>query len=244
MKITDRLAATPAFDPASADQALDVALARAGLRDAEKRQSFRDGPVAGAVKRALEQTRTMLVRLFEDVDAIRTDRRRTEYGRAVDARDAIKRGFASIKATLDETYNSLADARERLEVAIDEALIPERRTCEAAEIRAHLARLPDADRLKLLEERIEAGDAETVHAIMSAPVYLSGLNEVERASLRARAEAKFAPELVARRAGMDALESSLRGAAAELIRLETSALHPERLQPGDREPGLHVPEVA
>src|SRR5690606_10716655 len=99
VKITDRLAATPAFDPASADRALDVALARAGLRDAEKRQVFRDGPAAGAVKRTLEQTRTMLVQLFDQVDAIRTDRRRTEYGRAVDARDAIRRGFASIKST-------------------------------------------------------------------------------------------------------------------------------------------------
>lgn len=244
MKITDRLGATPAFDPSSADHALDHSLIHAGLRDPAKRQSFRDGPVAGGVKRALEQTRTTLVQLFDQVDEIRTDRRRTPYGRSVDARDAIRKGFGSIKATLDGEYNALADARERLALAIDEALVPEARTCEAAEIRGHFASLPDADRFKLAQERIEAGDAETVHALLSAPAYLSGLNETERAGLRTKAEERFAPELVARRQGMDQLESSLKGAAAELVRLETSALHPERLDPSDREPGLHVPEVA
>lgn len=244
MKITDRLAATPAFDPASADQALDVVLARAGLKDGKARQAFRDGPAAGTVKAGLEKARAMLVQLFDQVEEIRTDRRRTEYGRAIDARDAIRKGFSSIKSTLDESYNGLGEARERLAVAIDEALVPERRTCEPSEVRGHLAGLPDADRLKLLEERVEAGDLETVAAALSGPAFLSGLTEDQRKIIRARAEEHFAGELVARRAGMEQLEQSLRGAAAELVRLETSALHPERLQPADVEPGLHVPEVA
>ncbi len=240
----EKLAATPAFNPESADHALDHALIHAGLRDAAKRQSFRDGPVAGGVRRALEQTCATLVQLFDDVDTIRADRKRTDYGRAVDARDRLRAGFASLKGTLDQEYNALADARERLGVAIDEALVPEQRTCEAAEIRGHFASLPEADRFKLAEERIEAGDTETTNALLSAPAYLSGLNETQRVGLRQKAEQHFAGELVARRHGMDALESRLKGAAAELVRLETSALHPERLDPSDREAGLHVPEVA
>lgn len=244
MKIADRLRATPAFDPASADKALDSSLVHAGLRDGAKRQSFRDGPVAGGVRRALEAARTQLVMLFDQVDEIRTDRRRTPFGQAADARDAIRKGFGSMKATLDQEYNALAEARERLALAIDESLVPERRTCEAAEIRGHFASLPDADRLKLLEERVEAGDLETVAAALSGPSFLSGLTDDQRKKIRDQAEQRFAPELVARRVGMDALERSLKGAAAELVRLETSALHPERLQEADREPGLHVAEVA
>lgn len=239
-----KLAATPAFNPETADQALDITLAIAGLKDGAARQAFRDGPAAGGVKRALEFARTQLVALFGEVDTIRADRRRTPYGQAADARDAIRRGFGSIKGSLDQEFNALVEARQRLGVAIDEALAPAARTCEAAEIRGHFASLPDADRFKLLEERVEAGDAETVHAVLSAPPFLSGLSDTQRAALRAQAEQRFAPELVARRAGLDALEGSLKGAAAELVRLETSALHPERLQPADREPGIHVAEVA
>lgn len=70
----------------------------------------------------------------------------------------------------------------------------------AGQVRSHWAQQAGAKALKGLREAIEAGDRETVSAVLHGPSYLSGLSPENQALLRRMAAEKFAPEQVARRA--------------------------------------------
>lgn len=69
----------------------------------------------------------------------------------------------------------------------------------AGQVRAHWAGQGNTKAFKGLHDAIEAGDRETVSAVLNAPSYLSGLSPENHALLRTMAARKFAPDKVARR---------------------------------------------
>jgi hypothetical protein len=72
----------------------------------------------------------------------------------------------------------------------------------SVELRAHAKSLDRAGREKLLSEALEAGDDATLHAVLGAQAFLSGLSRFDHAQYVHRYNTQKNPQLVARHAVM------------------------------------------
>lgn len=107
---------------------------------------------------------------------------------------ASKRVLTVIQKNYDELSKIGQQLDEHIAAAIDD---PARKTpvglSVATEIRAHVKALPDGKRATFAYAAVEAGDKQTVAALLHAPAYLSGLTDKQMAALRQRAAHAFAP---------------------------------------------------
>ncbi|MBZ9758424.1 hypothetical protein LB524_24350 [Mesorhizobium sp. ESP6-5] len=67
------------------------------------------------------------------------------------------------------------------------------------EIRRHLLGLKENDRLTVALKAIDAGDKETMAAVLIGPAFLTGFTDEQRAMLRSRQAEKMAGDLIARK---------------------------------------------
>lgn len=118
---------------------------------------------------------------------IGTTTNRAELARAASAQ------MTRVTRHFDKAVPALETRRDALEKEIAAVITPGQHDPVGVEIRAHFKaqKEPFAAAMKL----VEGGDARTTAALLSAPAFLSGLNEEQQATVRAQARVKFAPEL-------------------------------------------------
>ena len=115
----------------------------------------------------------------------------------------------------DKLAHSIQEERERVSDTLNaEAQIGE--TPRAGEIRGHFRSLSKQDRNELYHQMMAEGDPETVSALTSAPGYLSGLTEKQKANLLYAYKKRVAPQYVARLEALDKAEEVALNAAAGL----------------------------
>lgn len=118
---------------------------------------------------------------------------------AIDELVSTTRGVSErVLATVQKNYEELEKVAQSLGQQVDTAIDdPARNTpvglSVATEIRAHVKSLADGKRSTFAYAAVEAGDKQTVAAILHAPAYLSGLTDKQMSALRQRAAYAFAP---------------------------------------------------
>ncbi|MCC6920495.1 MAG: hypothetical protein IT548_14960 [Alphaproteobacteria bacterium] len=137
--------------------------------------------------------------------------------------DAASRALARLSPSIDRRVEELKRHFDTLTKAVETALDdPKRKTPEglalASEVRAHLKSLPEAKRLKFAAEAVDAGDRETVAALLQAPPFLSGFDAQAMSILRARAANKFAGVESAQLEAVNTLIERATGAGGRLMR--------------------------
>jgi hypothetical protein len=107
---------------------------------------------------------------------------------------------------LDDNAKKVGSARVALEnrtAAVENDIQSRMELSEsdhAGEIRAHVLKMDDGERVTFVHKAIEAGDKETVGAILKAPAYLSGLEAKQHSALMDAYREKVAGDLVALKA--------------------------------------------
>lgn len=120
-------------------------------------------------------------------------------GGAVDQLVAATEGASKrVLSVVQKNYEELGKIEQTLDQQVAAAIDdPARKTpvglSVATEIRAHVKALPDGKRATFAYAAVEAGDKQTVAALLHAPPYLSGLTDKQMAALRQRAAHAFAP---------------------------------------------------
>lgn len=94
-----------------------------------------------------------------------------------------------------EALATLAARQEAIQGQIEKAITPRGCPTTAAQIRSHFAGQGAAASQEAMKA-VRSGCQATAAAILSAPAYLSGLNENSYSLLRKAASEQFAPELV------------------------------------------------
>lgn len=110
-----------------------------------------------------------------------------EFAAAADA--AITRACQ----TIDRRVATLDRHKAALEARVQEALRPAAPLPVLQEVRAFVRGLPDADRTTFLTSAAQAGDRDTVGAVLSGPLYLSGISDELAETVRATAAKALAP---------------------------------------------------
>jgi hypothetical protein len=111
--------------------------------------------------------------------------------------DFAEKTAKTIEARVED---ALAPARKRLgelQRQLEERLTPSVSPGHAIrdqEIRQHFAQLKGEEKMRRADEAMKAGDLVTVRALMTAPAYLTGLNEQTQKRLRGEYLARIAPE--------------------------------------------------
>lgn len=142
---------------------------------------------------------------------------------AANARDLSERFEKRRKEVTDAAERARKAADAEVEAAQNEIerTLPKQDGPRAAEIRSYFRDLPATERQQKMTEAIDAGDAETVAALTSAPGYLAGLDSDIQSKARQRFAERHAPEAtgqlqaaqraadLARQASTDAIECGL-----------------------------------
>lgn len=131
---------------------------------------------------------------------------------------ASKRVLAAVQKNYEELEKISQTLGQQVAAAVDD---PARKTPEglavATEIRAHMKGLPEAKRSAFAYSAVEAGDKQTVAAILHAPAYLSGLTDRQMATLRHRAELTYAPNESAQLEAVRSASDMLASAGSRLV---------------------------
>jgi len=147
-------------------------------------------------------------------------RLRVVTGREAEFAAAARAAFDRAAATIDNRKTELEGYRDQLAKRITAALFRSedahpQAIAQAGEIRAHMK--GEKQRFRLLVDAIEAGDRQTVAAVLAAPPYLSGLTPKQHSELRGLAERKFAPTETAQRDAADAIIAHVMKVASVFV---------------------------
>jgi len=107
----------------------------------------------------------------------------------------------------DTSYKHLHQSRQALAEQIDAAVRPKAPDAMGVEIRSHMKAGKKA--FAEMAERIQKGDRRTVAAVLTAPAYLSGLDDKQYDTLLGMAEKTFCPDEVATLGQIDKATSRL-----------------------------------
>ena len=120
------------------------------------------------------------------------DRQLIEVAALADKRqETATRAMDSAAKTLMQGIKSLDESLSKpLQATADHTI--------SAEIRAHAKALSNEDRRALVITALEKGDTKTLNAVLGAPSYLSGLDEVLQAHFTRQWNEKQTPEIVKR----------------------------------------------
>jgi hypothetical protein len=112
---------------------------------------------------------------------------------------AAQQRFNAIAPTVDTAVKKLKGIQQVLEKRVNEAISdPQAQTAPgialASEVRAHIKAMQPTDRTEFVRTLVTSGDKRSLHALLSAPGYLSGLDAGSLDTLRALASNHFAKQ--------------------------------------------------
>jgi hypothetical protein len=110
---------------------------------------------------------------------------------------AEKRQDAALKA-MDSAIKTLTQGIKSLDESLSKPLQAGTDNSISAEIRAHAKALSNEDRRALIINAMDKGDTKTLNAVLGAPAYLSGLDEVMQAHFTHEWNTKQTPEIAKR----------------------------------------------
>ena len=161
---------------------------------------------------------------------------------------ACEISFERAAARADQAMTRIKEVRDSLASAVEAKIVDPnatRNAAMAAETRAHIKAMEPMERMVFLRERLARNDIATVHAVLAASDFLSGLDVASVTQLRKETERHFAPLETAQRDSSDAVIQQLMSATgiflngllqqkvAEPAPEETDAL--KRLRDGEGE---------
>jgi hypothetical protein len=149
-------------------------------------------------------------------------------GREREYAAAAKAAFDRAAATFDHRFREVRAARAQLDDKVRAAVHqPEDRrpeaTALAAEVRSHFKGRGKRAMLEL-NNAIARGDRASVAAVLSAPAFLSGLDNEQQQAARRLAQHRFAPVEAAQVEAMERLDAHMMMASTHLVELFTKAV--------------------
>ncbi|HKA16609.1 MAG TPA: hypothetical protein VKH41_16425 [Myxococcota bacterium] len=148
---------------------------------------------------AFTRIHARLGKLHTAEGALNADRTLDPVARSAQIADLRLKIAAELKPAFEKAHAQVAEALAGVETKIDERLYSGVKTASREEIRQHVRRMPTAQRASFVRERARAGDAQTVAAVLTAPGYLSNLDDAGQRGLRDSIVADVAPDLHAER---------------------------------------------
>ena len=156
---------------------------------------------------AADEARSRLGKFLEAVDETGADGRLSREGKAEERKKAAEKALAAFDGskTLERARESVASVMASWEAKITKLVQPAKDHGEAvthAQIRDRLSSMKDTkERMSFLERH--GADPTLANAVLSAPSFLSGLNEVELAFVRSKVEARaLPPEVIEAKAAL------------------------------------------
>ena len=113
-------------------------------------------------------------------------------------------------------------------------LIPDQDGARAGEIRSYFRSLDDGARQTTLQQAVQAGDSETVAALVNSPAYLSGLTGEQQAHAKQRYAETHAPEATAALKAVERAEQLASQAAGDAIHHGVLHLENDTLEYAER----------
>lgn len=110
------------------------------------------------------------------------------------AREALPH-VERVTSSVGKAIEQLRKRREALDKQLDEKIIGDGRDPVGAEIRSLLQRMPKGNAAIKVADAARLGDRRTVAAALSAPAWVSGLDEQQRTTLRDVARKALEPDL-------------------------------------------------
>jgi hypothetical protein len=187
--------------------------------------AIEDDDTLDAMKMALASADGAAQQLAAVVKALSADTTMTADARSVKARQTtLKLGDRAAKAL--EAGRKAADeeiARLTAETAAPSGPEDEHQLALEQSMIAALRQLSREERNRIVGNAIRSGDERTVHAVLSAPAWLSGFNDTELELKRGEYQGRVHPQTVARlrrlRKGVEATERAGRALVAFVRRL-------------------------
>jgi hypothetical protein len=145
--------------------------------------------------------------------------------------DAMQLAFDRVMPKVERCLNLIRQQRATIANNVAKALDDrDARTAAgialAQEVRAHMKELPKTERAAFALAAVHTGDKGTVHALLSAPAFLSGLEPDSHGAIRQAAAAKFAPVDHAQVTAADKVISHVERAAESFVK-KFAALRPK-----------------
>lgn len=137
------------------------------------------------------------------------------------AEKTIKTVEARIEAARAKAQDRLKELGEHLQAQLYPPAVAGRAT-QDQEIRAYFARLPGEEKISRANAAMNSGDETTVRALVTAPAYLSGLNDKTHERLKVGYLQRVAPEALQLGRQIQQGLELVNGAAAALL-TDTSA---------------------
>lgn len=162
-----------------------------GYTDATK------GYVEGA-ERALREAYTGVGAVFDAGDAVKRDLSMTVAGRTIKVDDMAQRVFTRVAKMFDTESANLSKGIAQIEERLNAPVNARAAHPIAAEIRAYIRDMKDADRPNFVFNAITRGDFVTAEAALAGPSYLCGLTPEGHAALLRKYHERAAPEDAAR----------------------------------------------
>lgn len=173
-----------------------------------------DLPTTRTVREAFARVRARLEKLHKAEDALNRDRTLADPARSAQLYELRAKVAADVKPVLEAEHARVSDAIDGTERKIDERLYAGHKTASREEIRRHVASLPTDQRSRFVRERSKTGDLQTVAAVLTAPSYLSGLDDDGQRALRDAITEDLAPDLAAERRELRGVSQRLEQAAS------------------------------
>ncbi len=182
MQLDNRV--TPALHPANVTK-ID------GYGDATK-------AYAAGAERALEEAYSGVSAVFEARDAAKRDPSLTDAGRTMKVDDMAQRVFKRVAAMFDKESANLSKGIAHLEEKLNAPVNARAAHPIAAEIRAYIRGMKEADRSTFVFNAITRGDMVTAEAALAGPSYLCGLTPEGHAALLRMYHERAAPDEAAK----------------------------------------------
>lgn len=134
--------------------------------------------------------------------------------------------YTQLAKTVISAVKQASDQRDALDNDISNALAL-RDPPSGAEIRSHFKALPPEERLSNLMARADAGDLETLAAVLTQKAFLSGVTDEQQEVLRNHHSERNAPELVKRKRIIDKAIKYVTDAHVQYVN-DTAELFPKK----------------
>lgn len=113
-------------------------------------------------------------------DAVKQNPAVTPEGRVMQLAQFADKKQAAVMPMIDRSMRTLQANIQQSEAELAKPLQVESHSALASEIRAHVAKLNTSQRMSFLSQRMKAGDAKTLGAVLSQPAFLSGMSDEEQ----------------------------------------------------------------
>lgn len=135
--------------------------------------------------------------IHNNIRAILADETIMPAARFLRAGEFAEKTAKTIEARVEAAREPVKKKLRELQAHLESQLMPSPSAGHAVrdqEIRAHFASLKGEDKMRRADEALKSGDMVTVRALLTAPSYLTGLNEKTQQRIRADYLTRVAPE--------------------------------------------------